>query len=349
MKPIKVIDAVSHAADHPAVYNEYLDERFVYRRRIVGTNKTFATWFPSEPYDRRMSQTLGKWVMNPKQRLKDMDLMDIDVSIMYPTAGLSVSQVREASYAAALCRAYNNWSSDQCKHSRRLKAAALLPLTAPELCAAELNRAVVKLGLIGGVLAVSGLRRSLSDPAYFPLYEEAQRLNVPLSVHASGGDEPGSEILSSFIAVHTCGHPFPILRQLTGLLFDGIFERFPKLTFAFLTAGCGWLPYWANRMDKEYKRRAKEAPKLKAKPSEHLLNGRIYYSCESDEKLLNTVIDLVGDDRIMYASDYPHWHMVYPESAVLIKDRKDLSEDSKRKILRENALRFYSRLATRRA
>ena len=338
MDTVHVIDADGHAMDYPEAYAEHLEEP--YRRR-----GNFGQWYPMEAYNRSMDETLGKPGRSVEERLRDMDLMAVDTSVLYPTFGLLISQVKEQGYAAALCRAYNDWIAAQCRESPRLKAVALLPVTAPEACAAELNRAVTKLGLLGAMLAVSALPRSFADSAYFPLYEEAQRLDVPLALHASGGDEFGSELLPSFIATHTCGHPFPVLRQLTAMLFEGIPERFPRLTLGYLEIGCGWLPYWMERMDEEFEKRAAEAPLLKAKPSEYLAHGRIYYSCEPDEKMVSTVVDLVGADRVMYASDYPHWDMSYPESATLIEKRHDLSEDAKRKILCDNARRFYPALA----
>jgi len=333
-----VIDADGHAMDYPEAYAHYIDD--AYKKR-----GSFGYWYPMESYNRSMNQTLGKPGRDIPERLADMDRMAVDLSVMYPTFGLFVSQVKEPDYARALCRAYNDWIADQRKVSPRLRAVALLPVTAPEACAAELNRAVTSLGLVGGMLAVSALPRSFADAAYFPLYEEAQRLHVPLAVHASGGDEFGSELLPTFIATHTCGHPFPVLRQLTAMVFEGIPERFPDLTLGFLEIGCGWLPYWMERMDEEFEKRASEAPHLRARPSEYLTAGRIYYSCEPDEKMVGTVVDLVGADRIMYASDYPHWDMTYPESAALIQKRGDLSDEAKRKILVENALRFYPSLA----
>lgn len=340
-----VIDADGHAMDYADIYNEYMEEPYVWRRRAPGSSVSIGVWYPVEVYNRNVDQTLGKPGRDLPERLRDMDLMEIDVSVLYPTYGLWISQVKEKDYAAALCRAYNNWIADQCKQSPRLKAVALLPVTAPEACPAELNRAVAQLGLLGATLAVSGLRRCLADEAYFPLYEEAQRLNVPLAVHAGGGDEFGSELLPSFISTHTCGHPFPVLRQLTAMVFEGIPERFPRLTLGFLEIGCGWLPYWMERMDEEYEKRAREAPLLKAKPSEYLTGGRIFYSCEPDEKMISTVVDMIGPDCIMYASDYPHWDMTYPESAGLIRKRHDLSEETKRKVLSDNAYRFYPALA----
>jgi predicted TIM-barrel fold metal-dependent hydrolase len=341
----KVIDADGHAMDYVEIYDRYLEEPYILRKTGAGPNVPAGTWYPVEAYNRNMDRSLGKQGRDLQERLHDMELMQIDISVLYPTLGLFMSRVKEKDYAAALARAYNNWIADECKQSPRLKAVALLPVAAPEACVAELHRAVTGLGLIGAMLAVSGLSRSLADPAYFPLYEEAQRLHVPLAIHASGGDEFGSELLPSFIATHTCGHPFPVLRQLTAMVFEGIPERFPQLTLGFLEIGCGWLPYWMERMDEEYEKRAREAPLLQGKPSEYLTEGRIYYSCEPDEKMVGTVVDLVGPDRIMYASDYPHWDMTYPESAVLLKKRKDLSEEAKRKILCDNAYRFYPALA----
>jgi uncharacterized protein len=337
MDAAKVIDADGHAMDYPEIYSQYIEEPHR-RRRVMGE------WYPVEVYNRNLDQTRGKPGRSLDERLGDMDLMGIDAAILYPTFGLLISQVKERDYAGALCRAYNNWIADQCQQSPRLNAVALLPVTAPEACAAELNRAVVQLGLVGAMLATSGLRRSFADSAYFPLYEEAERLRVPLAIHASGGDEFGSELLPSFIATHTCGHPFPVLRQLTAIVFEGIPERFPNLTLGFLEIGCGWLPYWMERMDEEYEKRAREAPLLKGKPSDYLTGGHLYYSCEPDEKMVGTVVDLVGADRIMYASDYPHWDMTYPESAALLQKRPDLSPEAKRKILCDNAHRFYPSL-----
>src|ERR687891_116110 len=72
-------------------------------------------------------------------------------------------------------------------------------------------------------------RKNLGSPEFYPLYEEAQRLNTPVTIHAFGGDEPGSEVFDQFICLHTTGHPFPVLRQLTAMVFGGIPEMFPKL------------------------------------------------------------------------------------------------------------------------
>src|SRR5467141_2036040 len=106
-------------------------------------------------------------------------------------------------------------------------------------------------------------------------------------------------------------------------------------------AGCGWAPYWMERMDDEYAKRAPEAPALKKKPSEYVRSGKIYFSCEADEWLLGPAVKLVGENQIVYASDFPHWDNSYPQSIDEIRDRGDLSDAQKRKILGDNARRLY--------
>jgi predicted TIM-barrel fold metal-dependent hydrolase len=118
-------------------------------------------------------------------------------------------------------------------------------------------------------------------------------------------------------------------------------EQFPRLRLAYVEAGCGWIPYWMERLDEEYEKRAAEAPLLKGKPSEYMTNGRIFYSCESEEETLHYVLERAGDEIILYASDYPHWDSNYPNTVKSIAERPILSDEQKRKVLGANAKRLY--------
>jgi len=131
------------------------------------------------------------------------------------------------------------------------------------------------------------------------------------------------------------------MRQLTSMIFEGVPEKFPRLRVAFLEAGCGWAPYWMERMDDEYAKRRSEAPALKKRPSEYVRSGTIYFSCEADEWLLPQALERVGENQIVYASDFPHWDNSYPGSLDEIKNRGDIGEAQKQKILGGNARRLY--------
>jgi len=331
---VHVIDSDGHVRDLDELIKPYLPEPYC-RRRMP--------YIPREVYDRSLGGTLGQSGVKHEERLAAMDRQEIQMAVLYPTAGLGIGTVREAAYAVALCRAYNDFIADYCKVSPRLKAVANLPISRPDEAAKELNRAVTKLGLVGGMLAAQAHGKNLGNPEFYPLYEEAQRLDTPIAIHAFGGDEPGSEIFEQFICLHTTGHPFPVLRQLTAMIFGGIPELFPKLKIGYLEIGCGWIPYWLERMDEEWEKRGKaEAPICKKKPSEYLTSDRIYYGCEPEEKMMGYVVGEIGSETLMYASDYPHWDMSWPDSAIIIWRREDLSLEAKKNILENNARRFYN-------
>jgi len=334
VRDFSVLDSDAHARDQDELIEPYLDEPFRKRSR---------PFLPREIYDRSLGGKLGKSGIKHEERLAAMDTQEIDSAVLYPTNGLGIGRIREPDYAAALCRAYNDYIADYCKVSPRLKAVANLPIYRPQEAATELKRAVTKLGLVGGMLAAQAHGKNLASPEFHPLYEEAQRLGAPIAVHAFGGDEAGSEIFDQFICLHTTGHPFPVLRQLTAMIFGGIPEMFPELKLAYLEIGCGWIPYWAERMDEEWELRGKaEAPLCKKKPSEYLTGGQIYYGCEPDEKMLGFIVGEIGSKTLMFASDYPHWDMTWPDSAVLIWRREDVSVEAKKDILGDNARRFYN-------
>src|SRR5229473_1092425 len=151
--------------------------------------------------------------------------------------------------------------------------------------------------------------------------------------------DPKAAALELRRAVSELGHVGAMLAaDGTHLLGD---ERFPRLRLAFLEAGCGWAPYWMERMDDEYAKRAEEAPALRKKPSDYIRSGSIYFSCEADEWLLPQAVKFVGENQIVYASDFPHWDHSYPGSIDEIKERGDLSDTQKKKILADNTRKLY--------
>ena len=80
---------------------------------------------------------------------------------------------------------------------------------------------------------------------------------------------------------------------------------------------------------------------LKAKPSEYMTRGTWFFAVEPEETTLPYVIDRVGEDVVLFASDYPHWDGNFPYMVSTLKERKDISEGAKSKILCNNAMRLY--------
>ena len=134
------------------------------------------------------------------------------------------------------------------------------------------------------------------------------------------------------------------MRNMASLIGSGVMDRYPSLRIGTLEAGHGWLPFWMARID-EHAHTVKAAlPELAHKPSEYVLGGRYFQSIEipEGERLTNSVIDLLGEDLLMYASDYPHGESWFPESATTVLGW-NMPPERKRKLFWDNAVRFYAR------
>jgi len=106
---------------------------------------------------------------------------------------------------------------------------------------------------------------------------------------------------------------------------------------------CGWLPFFIDRLHEHYEKRGDWVERgWRRDPHEYLAAGNIWVTCEPEEPILPGVIDVLGADFIMFASDYPHWDGEWPESTKHLRTRPDISEEAREKIGGLNAQRFYN-------
>ncbi|ETW97254.1 MAG: hypothetical protein ETSY1_23415 [Candidatus Entotheonella factor] len=279
--------------------------------------------------------------------LKMMHEGDLESAILYPTAGLSSGCLKDPEFAVALCRAYNTWMvEDLLKPEEGLLGVALLPVQDAVEGAAELRRAAQAPGLVGAMLTADG-GHLLGHQQFDPIYQAAADLGVPVAIHASGSWSADAHTTANqfpkFVQAHTISHPVGILRQITSMMFEGVFERFPTVRFGFLECGGTWVLWWLDRMDEEYEHRGEEeAPNLTRKPSTFVHEGgNLFFGCEAEERMLGPTLDLIGHDTVMYASDWPHWDGDYPASLHEMQQREDLNESQRHGVLYRAAARFY--------
>jgi uncharacterized protein len=333
---MSIFDADGHITETQEQVAKYLDDPYRHRSLTYGM-------YPADGWDRRMINKLGDWGGDAATWLAAMDKGGVDETVLYPTAGLFMSFIPDRNWQVQICRAYNRMLHEEfIKVSPRLHAVAPLPILDPDEAAKELRNAVKNYGCVGAMVAADG-GHLLGDRKFDPIYTEAQSLDAMVGLHASGSHLGGAGVdgFPSFIQTHTCSHAFGQMRQLTSTIFEGVPERFPDLRIGYLEAGCGWAPYWAERMDDEYAKRAPEAPALKKKPSDYIRSGKIYFSCEADEWMMPQAVKLIGENQIVWASDFPHWDHSFPHSIDEIRERGDLTEAQKTKILNDNARRLY--------
>lgn len=285
---------------------------------------------------------------DPESYIKTMQKMGVDMAFLYPTVGLWMLAVdtMDAKLAGALTRAYNSWLRDFCSYDpQRLWGIGAINQHAPEEMVPELHR-LAGFGWKAVFLRPNLVKgRSLSDPAYEPFWSECDRMGVAVCIHEGSHcrlPSAGADRFDTRFALHACSHPIEQMMGLLALIEGGVLERHPGLRVGFFEAGCGWLPYWLWRLDREWEDLAWEVrDNVKMKPSEYF-QRQCFISVDPNEPYLEEVIRHTGTDNLLFGSDYPHMDSQpdIVERAVALADR--LGESTVRKLLWDNPKRFFN-------
>src|SRR5213594_127361 len=354
MADYRIIDADGHVMELDEELREFIGPPY----KDLEWHKSYSFWpgLTMDGYLRSLRQK-GGWAGGgdgPKANhwLEFLDKNKIELTVLYPTQGLTHGAIQDKDWAICMAKAYNDWLYNKfMKVSPRLVGVALLPIQDITEAIKELRRAVNELGMVGAVLpAVAVGGRLFSGPEFHPLWEEAQRLDVPISTHGGlSAPSLGLDLVTNFTVAHTLEHPFAQMRHLVSMIFEGVFEVFPRLRFGFLECGVGWVPWLMDRMDEEQERKGHHSPRCTRKPSEYLRQGNIFFAAEVGETALPLVTRALGSDVILWASDYPHERdqRDFKEDIPTLIHRQDLDDDVKRQIFFDNPLRFYPRLRAR--
>ncbi len=334
MADLRVMDADGHINEDEEDIGSFLREPFAGRKRFFASWPSLDGRFRSPNVTATSASIWGNF----------LDSASVQAAVVYPTAGLAHGLIQDADWAVALASAYNDWiHARYSSQDPRLLAVALLSPQDVAASVKELRRAVNELGCVGGLLpAVTYDNAVFGKERFWPLYEEAVRLNKPIVFHGAPQLGLGLECFDSHLEAHVLEHAIPQFKQMVSVIYQGVFDHFPKLRVAFLEAGAGWLPYMADRMDYEYKARPGKAG-IKRLPSEYLAGENVYVACEPEEPGLAYTVQRFGAQRILYPTDFPHELAFdqYLEDLDEFKEREDLSSDARRSILWDNARRFY--------
>src|SRR5438445_381143 len=187
--------------------------------------------------------------------------------------------------------------------------------------------------------------RPIHHPAYERFWERAAALGVPVTVHeglSDGIPTLGRDRFENPAMLHVLSHPFEQMAACAGLILTGVLERHPTLRVAFLESGSAWLPYWLDRMDGHLETWGKLLPAVRMKPSEYF-KRQCVISTDPEDGALEATVRRVGDDCVVWASDYPHPDAHFPGAvSESVKKMAGVPEASRHKIFATNALRLYN-------
>jgi uncharacterized protein len=365
----KMIDAEMHVMEPVDLWERYIDPEFKARapRRLSERRWDIRTVVEGEVM---ASMPGGDWPaltdaeeqalgtryaeeiarsFDPVSQLRAMDREGLDLAVLFPTAGMYITafDTMDARFAAAACRAYNDWLHDfiQAGDPRRMFGAAAVSPHDVASAVTEADRAVRELGMKAIFLRPNIYsQRPWHDAQYDPLWAACQALNVPIGFHETTGSRmkaSGADRFNRLGIAHISTHSMEQMLACMDVIMGGVMERFPRLRFAFLEGQCGWLPFWLHRMDEHHEWREPygEMTHLSMPPSEYF-RRQGFCAVECDEGFVTHVVDAVGDGNLVTTTDYPHGDAKYPDAMNRFLELP-LGAASKKKILWDNVLRLY--------
>ena len=251
--------------------------------------------------------------------------------------------VQNPGLSAALCSAANDWQvAEWTSRDPRLRASVMVPYEQPLEAAAEIDRRATDRNF-AQILLLSRTADPLGQRRYWPIYEAAVRANLPIGVHAFGyGGEPlTSGGWPSFYIEEMIGHAACCQAVVTSMIVEGVFDNFPGLRVILVESGFSWVPAHAWRMDKNFRTIRAENPAVKRLPSE-IMREKIWFTTQPMEEPqtpahLLDIIEWIGWDRLMFATDYPHWDYDDPATCLPVA----LTEQQRAALFHDNAWRFF--------
>ena len=348
-----VVDSDAHVIETEHTWDFMLPSDAQYRPEVVTGNDGVAYWMIegkprgrargpvaaqgiSEKVERRMAIDEGKRLMEDiPGRIAHMDELNIDVQVLYPTMYIS-RMCDKPETEVALSRGYNRWLADIWRQGGgRLRWTAMLPMSTMEEALAELRYSVDN-GACGVTMRSLEDDRVVVDPYFFPLYEEAARLNVPITVHIGSSNNYINELFMK----DGVGGTFGRLRLMSVaachmLITNRIPQMFPGLRFGFIEASAQWVPYMLHDLRRRLETRGRE---LEPNPMKAY---NIWATAQTDDDL-PYVLKYAGEDNIVIGTDYGHQDQSSEIEALrIIRDKGDVDPAVVDKILGANAIALY--------
>lgn len=362
-----VVDCDSHVMEPPDLWQEYLEPRYrdrairietadgvekliigeqvvlqgvlaglggahVEREKLFGGGLGYMDGCPPASYD-------------PAERVKMLDEWGVDVAVMFPTIGILPFPIDDHDLASAYCRAYNRWQVDFVAGAPgRVAPIAVVNWHDVDVAGEELDWCLARgfRGLFVPPEIIDGKRPG--QEAFDPLWARLEEADVPGCLHvivrfdgtafqAWGRTRPGP------VFNFALGGTGQLIPGMASLVVDGVMERFPRIKVVSVEAGCGYAAYLMDRLDEkvQFFRHAQSFPML---PSEYIQRN-CYFVAEPEERTIGAMLDLVGEDRILWGSDFPHIDSTLEAPNLIRKSVAGLSEARQARVLGENARQVF--------
>ena len=366
-----VISADSHTVEPPDLWEKWLERKYLDTApKLVEDRDGGHAWLymgSSTPEPLGLVTCVGthpeelKWTgkrygvdIHPSchdgaERLKVLDADGVDAEMLYPPqrAVLTFMKNKDRDAHLAGIRAYDRWLKEGfcAPDPDRLIGIFQIPNVGIETSVAELERAKRE-GFRGVALSAWPSGGDELRPDDDPFWDACAQLNMPVSIHILlaaqqqklGATNKGSVAIGASAFMYS----MPILVEM---IFQGVFDRFPKLRLALVEVGVGWIPHFLEMVDDRYWRnRHWTNTKVKKVPSEYFRDHMLATFIVDRNGI--TVRHQVGIENMAWSTDFPHHGNDWPYSRRTIDSLfTDVPAEERRKIVCTNAARFWGLIA----
>lgn len=274
------------------------------------------------------------------ERLAHMDALGVDIQVLYPT--IYTRQIATTPAAdSALGRSYNRWLAGiWSKGKGRLRWVAVPPLMELDKAGDELKFAKAN-GACGLVMRGFEGDRHLHDPYFYPLYDIAMSLDMPICVHAGNANR----VVANFLGDGNDGGSLlvsktPVMASFHDLVLREVPKKFPSLRFGFVEASSGWVPYILHDLVRRIAHR--DGRHLQGEMTGDLLReNRLYVACQTDDDI-PYVLKYAGEDNLIIGTDYGHADTTAELNALsTLRENRSVDPKVTSKILDDNARALY--------
>jgi uncharacterized protein len=329
-----VVDADAHYLEPIAEVAEFIDGPW--RERLLGADP--AKWLPVGLGDRMLAGRIRRdgmdygygYGVQDAGGIRDvMGQIGIDAAILVPNKIVTLGHVTVRDLVNALNQGFIRYMLERVVNpAEGVYTMVVAGWQDPAASAELIDEVAAHPGIAGVVMMTAGAIPPLGDVVYDPVFEAAQRNDLPLVFHGS----PGLNLVEGadyaqfqrLIESHSLGFMVSNQIQLTSLILQGVPERFPDLKFVFQESGLFWVPMMQYRLDEYFLKRRSEAPLLKALPSEYI-RDRFYFGTQpieapKNQKHLEMVFEAAnGYEHFIFCSDYPHFDYDDPSAITRLR------------------------------